>query len=109
MTTSCPMVAFKDPSTKPARWWGTAPWLERFGRYARVLPIGATEPLAHRGINGAVTGRGADLTASAAYTKEFCDGMVLFRLKELGSPNKRTWDPDRDLALRTSQEQQWRA
>ena len=71
VTTSFPMVAFKHPSTKPTRLWGTAPWLERFGRYARVLPMGTTKQLTDRDMNCGVTGRGADLTASAAYTDEF--------------------------------------
>lgn len=79
------MAAFKHPSLKPTRLWGTAPWLEAFGRCARMLPVGDTKPLADRDVNGGVTGRNLDLTASAAYTDEFCNCLLSFHLKNLAS------------------------
>lgn len=79
------MAAFKHPAVKPTRLWGTAPWLEAFGRCARMLPVGNTKPLADRDINGGVTGRNVDLTASAAYTDEFCNCLIAFHLKSSAS------------------------
>ena len=79
------MAVFKHKPLKPTQLWGTAPWLEAFGRFARMLPVGDTKPLADRDINGGVTGRNLDLTASAAYTDEFCNCLITFHLKDLAS------------------------
>ena len=94
VTTTFPMAVFKHPATKPTRLWGTTPWLEQFGRFARMLPVGTTEPLADRDINGGVTGKGSALTASAAYTDEFCDCMLGYHLKAFGSALKRKRERD---------------
>eukprot|EP00959_Pyramimonas_sp_CCMP1952_P191872 4011957-Pyramimonas_sp.AAC.1 len=54
---------------------------DMFGAYAAILPTPSS--LAHLyeiGAGGGVNGRHQDLEASAAYTPEFCDAMVLHYL-----------------------------
>ncbi len=74
------MAAFGHSNLKPTRVWGTPQWLPAFKRHVDRLPMPLElQPLADSS-GSSVTGRRADLQASAGYPPNFCDTIVAFHL-----------------------------